>query len=53
MEVPEQSNITVDNEPNRNISTMNNLSNQRNSTEYLMPSTRQRPQQQQRLLLVK
>lgn len=53
MEVPEQSNNTVNNEPNSNISTRNNsLSNQQNSTDYLMPSTRQRPQQQQRLLLV-
>lgn len=49
MEVPEQSNITVNTEVSNSVS----LSNQQNSTEYVIPSTRQRSQQQQQLLLVK
>lgn len=49
MEVPEQSNITVSTEAGNSVP----ISNQQSSTEYVIPSTRQRSQQQQQLLLVK
>lgn len=57
MEVPEQSNVSLDSEARSNISS-NNMNNSQHSTDYVVPSIRQRPQQQQRrqqpqLLLVK
>lgn len=48
MEVPEQSSIVVENEASSSIS----IDNQENQTEYIRPSTRQRSEQQQQLLLV-
>lgn len=51
MEVPEQSNTTVNTVANEIVDNIS-IIEQQNSTEYIMPSVSQRSQQQQQLLLV-
>lgn len=53
MEVPNQSNNSVESEARSEVSNTMSTNIQQNSTEYVVPSTRARSQQQQQLLLVK